>query len=185
MATRTTARLYRERFHTCVCYHMDTSRICRTMLCFGCGCDLSVKADDRRRLDTLKATNVVALWKHLALGDERYSEGELDSLLKGNGKPEDQGKMCRKCFAAYQRLIEVADTLKNNQSKFFSATMMPKDDAPPPAKRPCRYSASTIIPTGGTLLRLTQPNASACTSSPPVVVSTFLLMFMALNIIIE
>ena len=34
-----------------------------------------------------KATNIVALWKHLVLEDERYSESELDSLLIGSGKP--------------------------------------------------------------------------------------------------
>ena len=80
------------------------------MLCLACGCDLSAKSDDRRRLDTPQATKVVALWKHLALQDDSYSESELESLLLGNGRPEDQGKMCRKCFSAYQHLIEVADT---------------------------------------------------------------------------
>jgi hypothetical protein len=99
-----------------------------SMLCVACGCDLSDKSDDRRRLDSPKATKVVAVWKHLALQDDNYSESELDSLLLLSGRSEDQGKMCRKRFLAYQRLIEVADTLKNNQSKFFSVTM-PKNDA--------------------------------------------------------
>ena len=81
-----------------------------SMLCFACGCIL--KAGDKRRLKSPEATNVVALWKHLALQDESQSESELDKLLVGNGKPDDYGKMCRKCFLAYQRLIEVADTLK-------------------------------------------------------------------------
>ena len=144
------------------------------MLCFACGCVL--KVGDKRRLETPEAINVVALWKHLALQDESYSESELDKLLIGSGKPEDYGKMCRKCFAAYQHLIEVADTLKNKQSEFFNAIMKPMDDAPPPAKRP-RYSATTKIPTSSTLLGLVQPGASTCTSSPPVVVSCFIFSF--------
>ena len=80
------------------------------MLCLACGCDLSAKSDDGRWLDTPQATKVVALWKHLALLDDSYSESELERLLVGNGRPEDQGKMCWKCFSAYQLLIEVADT---------------------------------------------------------------------------
>ena len=57
------------------------------MLCFACGCVL--KVGDKRRLETPEAINVVALWKHLALQDESYSESELDKLLIGSGKPED------------------------------------------------------------------------------------------------
>ena len=143
------------------------------MLCLACGCDISVKSADRRRLDNPKATSVVALWKHLALQDETCSDSELNRLLMGSGKPDDQGKMCRKCFAAYERLIEVTDTLKNNQSKFFNTIMEPKDDAPPLTKRPCA-SATISIPTSK-WLGLAQSSASTSThKSPPVIVSYLL-----------
>lgn len=118
---------------TYVFTYLTTWTLCTygTMLCLACGCNLLAKSDYRRWLDTPKATNIIALWKHLALQNDSYSESELDSLLVGSGRPEDQGKMCRKCFSACQCLIEVADTLKNNQSKVFSATIKPKDDVPP------------------------------------------------------
>lgn len=139
------------------------------MLCFGCGCDLSGRSADRRRLVSPTSSKVVIQWKQLALQDNDYDENELDNLITGSGKPDESGKMCRKCFTAYERLADLTTTLKGNQSKFLEDTMKLKDNAalPPPAKRPC-YSAVANITNVPTSSRLAQASA---TSSPPVVVS--------------
>ena len=137
------------------------------MLCFGCGCDLSGRSADRRRLASPTSNKVVIQWKQLALQDNDYNERELDSLITGNGKPDESGKICRKCFAAYELLADLTNTLKCNQSKFLEGTMKSKDNAPPPAKRPC-YSAVANITNVPTSSRLAQASA---TSSPPVVIS--------------
>ena len=39
---------------------------------FTCGCNPWVNSDDKRHLETTTATNVIALWKHLALQDGSY-----------------------------------------------------------------------------------------------------------------
>ena len=59
---------YHKRYPcTCMSNHVDPMHI---ELCFVLPVDAIVKVDDRRWLETPKATSIVALWKHLALQDK-------------------------------------------------------------------------------------------------------------------
>lgn len=111
------------------------------MLCFGCGSDLSGRPTDRRRLASPSSTKVVLQWKQLVLQDNGYCESELDHLITGDGTPEQSGKMCRKCFAAYERLADLTTTLRNNLYKFLDDASTPAPSLAAPAKR-ARYSVS-------------------------------------------
>ena len=141
----------------------NNSCICVVMLCFGCGCDISNRPTDRRRLDGPSSSKVITLWKALVLQYEHpilNNVTVLDNLLSGNGDPSQSGKMCRKCFASYERLVDLTESLRCNLSKFLNAER--EEDGPTPAKRP--HYSTTRFP------NFHLPNTST-TPSPPVAVS--------------
>ena len=114
---------------------------------------------------------VVIQWKQLVLQNDNYSEPQLDNLITGDGTPETSGKMCRKCFASYERLADLTTTIRSNLSKFIDATTnsAAAEDALNPAKR-FRYSApaGTSLPKAS--IKLSEiDHVHKC--SPPVVVS--------------
>ena len=125
------------------------------MLCFGCGSDISSNPADRRRL----VGKVSDMWKALTLEQNAdRSEDEIEKMLNGDGSPEKSGRMCRKCFSCYERLIKLTHTLKANQNKFLQSL---GDDLRPPAKR--RPSTTTKFPS-------CIPSTTSDNRSPPVAV---------------
>ena len=125
------------------------------MLCFGCGSDISSNPADRRRL----VGEVSDMWKALTMEQNAdRCEDEIEKMLNGDGSPEKSGRMCRKCFSSYERLIKLTHTLKANQNKFLQSL---GDDLRPPAKR--RPSTTTKFPS-------CIPSTSSDNCSPPVAV---------------
>ena len=145
--------------------HIDIA----SMLCFGCGCDLSSRPKDRRDLLNPSSIQVVTTWKELMV-QRSYSESEMDSLLRGVG---GSGKMCRKCFTSYSHAATLLATLKSNLLKFIDSIDAADDDEPTATKFP-RLSGTPSTAAPGLHSMIMQSGST--TSSPPVYVRVILIL---------
>ena len=95
----------------------------------------------------------------LALLDESV---DLDSLLSGDGVEDRGGKICRKCFYSYEKLLKVQELIESDVRKAIASitaqiTHWKVENeglplavewifhAPPPPKR-CSEPPSTLVP---------------------------------------
>ena len=83
--------------------------------CIGCGSDLTSKPTDRRSLQSSASNHVATIWKglHKQIVDrqEFVTDTDSDTIISGGGDPEQGGKMCRKCFTAYERYKALQESL--------------------------------------------------------------------------
>ena len=154
-----------DQLHGCV--HCDKS----SMLCFGCGCELSSRPKERRDLLNPSSNKVVTQWRELMMQND-YSENELDCLLKGGGERDTSGKMCRKCFTSYSHAVTLLSMIKSNLSKFIDAAV---EDEPTTTKFPC-LSDTPNTPT--TCVCSLAMQSSSTASSPSVYVSINILLLL-------
>ena len=111
--------------------------------CLGCGKDVASSAGTRC-LGGDKSQHIVPLWISI-FGDELQKRGEererlLQYMTAG-------GKMCRKCFSAYERCMKIMHTLKQDVAKALDVTHAntSTDNAflAPPAPKKLAVSAGT------------------------------------------
>ena len=79
-------------------------------LCIGCGEDLTSRVKDRRNLLSPNASDVLDFWK--SLHNSTLQQPVPDGLYGG--------KMCRRCFVAYQRMLKVIIISYNNDNDTFN-----------------------------------------------------------------
>ena len=113
------------------------------------------------------SSKVVTMWKAFVMEAETLLLPNVENLLSGNGNPNKAGKMCRKYFAMYERVIQLNASLKNNLCKFLDATTVTEesDHGPSPSKRPCHAGMSTEASFPSF------PPLQSTYTSPPVAVS--------------
>ena len=89
------------------------------MYCFGCGTNVTNKPADRRALQGSGSQQVVELWTTVceSLEDAKRPSIDLNMLISGGGDPTRSGRMCRKCFYAYERYLKLHDSLQENLKK--------------------------------------------------------------------
>ena len=83
-------------------------------LCVGCGSDLTDRTSDRRSWQSNEA--VLNTWKAIiteVCGDRDY---DCSAGIRN-------GKMCRKCFSAYQRYQSLRDSIKENAENFLGTSL--------------------------------------------------------------
>ena len=142
------------------------------LYCLGCGSDISNRSADRRSLQSDAAEHIIPVWKSLL--EDVVSQGEsdvdidADSLVSGGGDPTQCGKMCRKCFGAYDRYKSLQTLLTNNLRAVVDV-VVPTTSSP---KRPRLESSATTYTCATSASRLQlQLATSSTTVSPEVAVS--------------
>ena len=82
--------------------------------CVGCGSDLTSRSTDRRSLQSSASEHVATVWKALLehMVDQEGSDTDIDvdEIVSG-------GRMCRKCFTAYERYHTLEKSLLSNLKK--------------------------------------------------------------------
>ena len=82
--------------------------------CVGCGSDLTSRSTDRRSLQSSASEHVATVWKALLehMVDQEGSDTDIDvdEIVSG-------GRMCRKCFTAYERYQTLEKSLLSNLKK--------------------------------------------------------------------
>ena len=48
---------------------------------------------------------------------------DLDSLISGSDEPHKPGKMCRKCFYTYEKVLKAKTVLQTNAAKALDAIL--------------------------------------------------------------
>ena len=94
--------------------------------CIGCAADITNRPADRRSLQSAAALErVVPAWKslleHLLNLGESDVDIDADSIVSGGGDPAQVGRICRKCFAAYDRYQALQTSLVSNLKKAIGA----------------------------------------------------------------
>ena len=141
--------------------------------CIGCAADITNRPADRRSLQSADALErVVPAWKslleHLLNLGESDIDIDADSIVSGGGDPAQVGRICRKCFAAYDRYQALQTSLVSNLKKAIGAVAPSILNSSP--KRPRLESGASIPGTSTSMLQ--QQRATGSTSaSPDVAVS--------------
>ena len=82
----------------------------------GCGGDLTSRSTDRRSLQRSASEHVATVWKALLenIVDQEGSDTniDVDEIVSG-------GRMCRKCFTAYERYQTLGKLLLSNLKKLL------------------------------------------------------------------
>ncbi len=138
----------------------------KPVVCLACGDDLSNRSGDRRTLLTASLQHVVPLWMSIVSKElaKRNETAELESLVSGDGDVEQAGKMCRKCFSAYERLLKVQTLVEANLSKAIQVIV-------PTASR-FVDSSQDSRKRGASNNPLSQPSAKRRSAAPPVFVAS-------------
>ena len=82
-----------------------------TTFCSGCGQDVTNRSCDRRSLSTEASKPVVDLLKEFLEGastTEDETQMDIDDVI------HPQAKMCRKCYAAFERFISLRNKIEDN-----------------------------------------------------------------------
>ena len=120
-------------------------------VCLGCGDELKVK--DRRVLGSDSSKHVLQVWR--SFFEEKLEElgiredVDTDSLVKGSGDEKKAGKVCRKCFSAFERYEKLRRSIEKSIEDVLEA-MVPDLEVPspkrqregPPTSRPFFASSS-------------------------------------------
>ena len=113
------------------------------VLCLGCG-EVSPRSSDRRNLMSNSSQHVVPLWKKTIASElqKRNQLIDLDGLISGWGEPHRAGQMCRKCFYAYEKVLNASAVIEASAVKALDA-MTPATSSLPRAMKPCTKRASS------------------------------------------
>ena len=127
--------------------------------CIGCGKDTTNLPADRRSLQSAASEHIVQTWK--ALLQHVVSQGELDidSLVS-------TGKMCRKCFSAYDRYETFQISLLSNLREAIHVAV------PVSSPKRVKLDSSATRRTTTSVFQLQRPTCSTSTS-PDVAVSNY------------
>ena len=80
----------------------------KCVYCVGCGDDLIRRSSDRRSLQDADA-RIISVWKESLVKCQEESQLDLDA-----DELQQVGKMCRKCFAAFDRYAKLQTSLLGN-----------------------------------------------------------------------
>ena len=121
------------------------------VVCLGCG-SITRRSSDRRNLNSVASQHVAALWKTTMTSElqKRKQLVDLDCLISGSDETSKPGKMCRKCFYAYEKVFNAKTVLQTNAAKALDAILPTRTGGlhecakrssdssivPPPKKRP-------------------------------------------------
>ena len=140
------------------------------VLCLGCGEVITSRTTDRRVLQGTSVEHVVSVWRAMlenAQADVDEGQVDADVILSGGGVPSKAGKMCRKCFAAYDRYHKLHETLQINLAKAVGT----QSEVSSSSKRPRLNAPRMYLPP----LQITvgQSSVKNTSSSPDVSVRTY------------
>ena len=82
--------------------------------CFGCGENLA-EVSYKRLLKSQASCLVIPLWTYIF--SKELQGGEREKEISGINLVDRGGKMCRKCFSAYDRCTKLMETLRTIFSK--------------------------------------------------------------------
>ena len=106
-----------------------------------CGDDISSRSCDRRLLDGPSSIDVLNIWKELF--KERLEEigilVDINELVTGGKDPQKAGRMCRKCFSAFDRFRKLRLSITKNLEDVLEV-LLPDVEIPVP-KRLCQQQA--------------------------------------------
>lgn len=91
----------------------SSSTTCTKLFCFGCGVDITHRSTDRRTITTNATAHVLAIWKSIVDDElaERQQRADLNSILAGGGK------MCRKCYNAFDKFNKMKSNITSTLKK--------------------------------------------------------------------
>ena len=134
------------------------------LYCVGCSKDITNVPADRRSLQSAASDHVVQTWKALLERVLRQREVDIhidvDSLVSN-------GRMCRKCFSAYDRYKTLQASLLSNLKEAIDVAAPTTSSSSP--KR-ARLDSSASRHTTASVLQLQRP-AGSTSASPDVEVS--------------
>ena len=78
-----------------------------TVLCLGCGKNITERISDRRNLCTESSSPVLLFWKEIFLSKLENDGVEAETFVKD---VIEKHRMCRRCFSAMDRLQKVIET---------------------------------------------------------------------------
>ena len=130
--------------------------------CVGCGSDLTSRSTDRRSLKSSASEHVATVWKALLehMVDQEGSDTDIDvdEIVSG-------GRMCRKCFTAYERYQTLEKSLLSNLKKALGLL-------------PSTLSSSTKRLRVESRRPAISEQASSSTSAPPDVMVNYLHFYV-------
>ena len=138
--------------------------------CIGCAADITNRPADRRSLQSAAALeHVVPAWKSLLEHLLNLGESDVDiDADSGGGDPAQVGRICRKCFAAYDRYQALQTSLVSNLKKAIGVVAPSILSSSP--KRHRLESGASIPGTSTSMLQLQRATGST-SASPDVAVS--------------
>ena len=141
------------------------------MYCLGCGTNVTNKPADRRALQGSGSQQVVELWTTVceSLEDAERPSIDLNMLISGGGDPTRSGRMCRKCFYAYERYLKLHDSLQENLKKALDVLGVMPAEYTSQAKRPRLSDSISQLSRRRTQ---SQAQAESSSQSPNVAVSS-------------
>ena len=134
--------------------------------CVGCGSDIASRPADRRNLQSSASGHVITAWKTLLeyIVDQEGSEIDVDNIVSGGEDPVRGGRMCRKCFSAYERYQTLQRSLMSNLKKALD--VLPSASTSVAKRLRVASQSATSAP-----LPPLQPGSSSMPVSPDVAVS--------------
>ena len=118
--------------------------------CVGCGSNVTYKSSDRRSLQSANS-QVITLWKalldHVLNQEELQVDLDVDEL---HSNVLQSGKMCRKCFSAFDRFTTLHNSLIDNMKKAIEIISSTLSSTLGIKRRRLDFSAD--IPQGSALL---------------------------------
>ena len=163
---------------------MDTSRDLQErgqagippVFCVGCGSDLTNKSTDRRNLRSAVAEHVATIWKELLeqIVDEEESNVDIDAskIISGDKEPARGGRMCRKCFKAYEHYHALHKSLVSNLKKALDVLVSTTLSSSAKRSRLESVESKPRASTSTCMLPVQQVSSST-SASPDVAVSFF------------
>ena len=146
--------------------------------CLGCGSDITNRPTDRRSLQSASSEHVVPVWKaflEIVLdGEESHADLDADTLISGGGDPSKFGRMCRKCFNAYDKFQNLQTMLHCNLKKVIEVISpaaggkkRPRLDIATPSQKP---KLQPLLTSTSVRLQNVASSSQAATTSPDVAV---------------
>ena len=143
--------------------------------CVGCGSDLTSKSTERRSLQNSASEHVATVWRalhqHIVDQEEPDTDIDADMIVSGGGDPAQSGRMCRKCFAAYERYQALQKSLLSNLKKALG--VIPSTFC----SRTKRIRVDTSRPIISPPVRPLQQTSSSTSASPDVAVNFYSFRF--------
>lgn len=136
--------------------------------CVGCGSDSTSRSADRRSLQSAASEHVATAWRALLEDAVDQEESDIvDTLVSGGENPAQGGRMCRKCFKAYEHYQSLQKSLVSNLKKAIDVIVPTTLSSSAKRLRVESSVSRSDIPTS-----VLPPQASSSTSaSPDVAVS--------------